>query len=53
VFVPEPLAAAAPQGCAVLVTPIAQGAYALSGERLYRPRRWRADAPAIDPTAGA
>jgi UDP-3-O-[3-hydroxymyristoyl] glucosamine N-acyltransferase len=37
-FVPAALAEAAPAGCAVLVTPNPQGAYALAAQRLHRVR---------------
>jgi UDP-3-O-[3-hydroxymyristoyl] glucosamine N-acyltransferase len=50
-FVSEALADAAPAGCAAVVTPIPHAAYALAAERLHRPRRWDAAAPAIHPTA--
>jgi UDP-3-O-[3-hydroxymyristoyl] glucosamine N-acyltransferase len=37
-FVPPGAAELAPAGCAVLVTPNPQGAYALAAQRLHRPR---------------
>jgi UDP-3-O-[3-hydroxymyristoyl] glucosamine N-acyltransferase len=37
-FVPASQSAAVPEGCAALVTPAPQAAYALSAQRLHRPR---------------
>ncbi len=50
-FVNEALAGSAPAGCAVLVTPLPQAAYAVAAERLHRPIGWDPLAPAIHPTA--
>ncbi|HEX7758795.1 MAG TPA: UDP-3-O-(3-hydroxymyristoyl)glucosamine N-acyltransferase [Caulobacteraceae bacterium] len=50
-FVGERDVALLPAGCSALVTGAAHAAYALAAERLHRPRRWAAGAPAIDPTA--
>lgn len=41
----------APEHCAALVTNSPQAAYALAADRLHRPRRHEAGAPAIHPTA--
>ncbi|HSZ52273.1 MAG TPA: UDP-3-O-(3-hydroxymyristoyl)glucosamine N-acyltransferase [Caulobacteraceae bacterium] len=51
VFLPQSMAAAAPPGCAVAVTPLPQAAMAAAAERLIRPRRHVADQPAIHPSA--
>jgi UDP-3-O-[3-hydroxymyristoyl] glucosamine N-acyltransferase len=50
-FVTEATVAGAPDGCAVVVTPMPHAAYALAAERLHRPRRWDTTAPAVHPTA--
>ncbi|WP_374470578.1 UDP-3-O-(3-hydroxymyristoyl)glucosamine N-acyltransferase [Phenylobacterium sp.] len=49
-FLPASQAAAAPEDCVVLVTPAPQAAYALSAQRLHRPRV-AAGAEAISPDA--
>ena len=41
----------APDSCAVLITPIPQGSWALAAERLHRPRRHPLGAPAVHPDA--
>jgi len=50
-FVPEAMAEAAPDGCAIVVTPLPHAAYAMAAERLHRPLRWDTAAPAVHPTA--
>ncbi|MBS0412285.1 MAG: UDP-3-O-(3-hydroxymyristoyl)glucosamine N-acyltransferase [Proteobacteria bacterium] len=50
-FVSERDVAVLPAGCGALVTGLVQASYALAAERLHRPRRWLAGAPAVDPTA--
>ncbi len=49
-FVTERDAGLLPDGCATLVTPAPQAAYAMAADRLCRPRRW-GGGPAIDPSA--
>ncbi|MBV8681717.1 MAG: UDP-3-O-(3-hydroxymyristoyl)glucosamine N-acyltransferase [Caulobacteraceae bacterium] len=51
VFLPPAMAAAAPEGCAAVVTPLPQAAMAAAAERLIRVRRHHADQSAIHPTA--
>jgi UDP-3-O-[3-hydroxymyristoyl] glucosamine N-acyltransferase len=51
VFLPQSMAAAAPAGCAVALTPLPQAAMAAAAERLIRVRRHLADQPAIHPSA--
>lgn len=40
-----------PEGCATLVTAWPQAAYAIAADRLHRPRRHEAGAPAVHPSA--
>src|SRR5580693_9381234 len=48
-FMTQVSVASAPSGCAVLITPLPQAAFARAAERLVRPRRLRPGAPMIDP----
>jgi UDP-3-O-[3-hydroxymyristoyl] glucosamine N-acyltransferase len=50
-FLRDNQAELAPAGCAVLVTPEPQAAWARAAARLHRPRRFAAAGPAIHPTA--
>jgi UDP-3-O-[3-hydroxymyristoyl] glucosamine N-acyltransferase len=50
-FVTEKDAALLPAGCAPLVTPAPQAAWAMAAGRLHRPRRLDSSAPAIHPEA--
>lgn len=47
-FLPAAAVDLAPEGCAVLVTPNPQGAYALAAQRLHRPRTGGTQAVAAD-----
>src|SRR5579872_203829 len=50
-FAPEASADLLPKGCAALVTPAPQAAWAVAALHLHRPRRIAGGAPAVDPTA--
>ena len=50
-FVRSAQAAEAPAGCALLITPSPQAAYARAALRLFRPRRHLANEPAVHPEA--
>lgn len=50
-FVASAYAGSAPEGCAVLLTPEPQAAYAVAAARLHQPRRHGSDAPAVHPDA--
>jgi len=50
-FMTEASVPSAPNGCAVLLSPLPQAAFARAAERLVLPRRLRAPATMIDPSA--
>jgi UDP-3-O-[3-hydroxymyristoyl] glucosamine N-acyltransferase len=50
-FMPAALAGSAPAGCAVLVTPTPQAAYAMAVDRLYRPHILRPGPSLVDASA--
>ena len=50
-FLPAQYAEHAPEGCALLITAEAQGAYAKAADRLHRPHRLSGKDPAIHPSA--
>ena len=50
-FITERDAGLAPSGCACLITPTPQAAWAAAAERLHRPRRHEAGAPGPHPSA--
>jgi UDP-3-O-[3-hydroxymyristoyl] glucosamine N-acyltransferase len=50
-FLPAEYADTAPEGCAVLITPQPQGAYAKAADRLHRARRLSGHEAAVHPTA--